>query len=270
MLHNARDQRLTFGSGIMAKKNKNKLLKRFLTVAVALVLVQISLIVFFRSQKDSGSFVETAEDAIEQSAGLSDRRATQAKIQLAVMAFKKDTGALPKDLGELRPKYLDPVPVDPETKEPFSYRVEGTRYFVGENIKPTPVPAASTLLTPNAEQTAFIYDPSGKRDPFRPFDISPKEDNSNKTPLEQFDTGQFKLTAVLSGETPSATVELADGKGFIVRKGMKIGLNNGEIIDIKPNKIVILESKVDFTGQRTQNTVEMLLRSGESEGKSKK
>jgi type IV pilus assembly protein PilP len=242
------------------KKKKSNFLKRFLTVAIALVLVQISSIVFFRAQKDSGSFIETADDAIKHTAGLTDRRATQAKIQLAIVAFKKDTGELPKDLNELRPKYLDPVPVDPETKEPFSFRVDGTRFFVGENIKAEATTAPAISTTPGAEQTAFIYDAAGKRDPFRPFDISPREENNNRTPLEQFELGQFKVTAVLSGESPSASVELSDGKGFIVRKGMKIGLNGGEIIDIQPNKIVILESKVDFTGQKTQNTVELLLR----------
>ena len=250
------------------RKKKTQFLKRFLTIAIALVLVQVSLIVFFRAQKDSGNFIETAEDALKHTTGLSDRRATQAKIQLAVVAFKKDTGGFPQDLKELRPKYLDPIPVDPETKEAFSFRVDGNHFYVGENITPLAASAPSISTTPSAEQTAFIYDAAGKRDPFRPFDISPHEENNSRTPLEQFDLGQFKLTAVLSGETPSASVELSDGKGFIVRKGMKIGLNNGEIIDIKPDRIVILESKVDFTGQNTQNTVELLLRIEGSDSKS--
>jgi Tfp pilus assembly protein PilP len=260
----------------MARNKKNQFLKRFLTVALALVLVQVGLLIFFRSEKESADFNQTAQEAVDKSSGLNERRQTQARIQMAIVAYKKETGAFPSALSDLKPKFLSVIPNDPDTKTAFTYRVDGTRFFVGEKTGANP-----NALTNNAqggagqgpasaETTPFIYDPSGKRDPFRPFDIAPKEDTRDRTPLEQFDIGQFKLTAVLSGETPSATVELSDGKGFIVRKGMRIGLNSGEIIDIQPNKLVILETKVDFTGQKTQNTIEMLLRSAEKDSQRKK
>ncbi len=250
----------------MAKKKKPAFLKKFLIIAIALVAVEIVLIIFFRSQKTSASFVETAETALNQTAGITDRRAAQAKIQMAILAFKRDNGNLPSSISELRPKYLDFLPNDPETQKPFTYRVDGTKFFVGEvTIPVATVPANTQTISP--EEANFVYDSTGKRDPFRPFDVAPKQDDSNKTVLERYDLGQFKLTAVLSGATPSASVELADGKGFIIKKGTKIGMNNGEVIDIQPNKIIILETKIDFTGQKTQNTFEMQLRTPDQETK---
>lgn len=245
----------------MAKKKKPTLLKKFLIVAISLVIVQVGLIVFFRSQKNAISFVESADDALSQTSGITDRRATQAKILMAVLAYKKDTGGLPAALNDLRPKYLESIPNDPDTQQPFSYQIEGDRFFVGRAAAAKPSEAApADAQTISPEQANFVYDATGKRDPSRPFDIAPKVDDSTKTALERYDLGQYKLTAVLSSENPSATVELADGKGFIVRKGTKIGLNGGEIIDIKPDKLIILETKIDFTGQKTQQTIELQLR----------
>lgn len=253
----------------MAKKKKDNFLKKFLIVAIALVVVQLGLIFFFRVQQEGGSFIETAETAIGEAAGVTDRRVAQAKIQMAILAFKRDNnGSLPTSLNELRPKYLETIPNDAETQKPFTYRVDGQKFFVGETNKPAEnKPTGVEMISP--EQANFVYDSTGKRDPFRPFDIAPKADDSNKTVLERYDLGQFKLTAVLSGDTPSASVELADGKGFIVRKGTKIGLNSGEIIDIQPNKVIILETKIDFTGQKTQNTIELQLRTPDQESKKK-
>jgi type IV pilus assembly protein PilP len=251
----------------MAKKVKTTFLKKFLIVAIALVLIQVALIVFFRSQQEPTTFNESAQEALDQTAGISDRRADQAKIQMAVIAYKRDQGALPATLNDLKPKYLEVLPNDPDTQKPFSYRIDGDKFFVGESEQTKATPTAANGLTPGAEQTAFVYDSTGKRDPFRPFDIAPKQDDANKTVLERYDLGQLKLTAVLSGESPSATVELMDGKGFILKKGTKIGLNNGEVIDIQPTKIIVLETKIDFTGQKTQNSVELQLRTADQEAR---
>lgn len=249
----------------MAKKKKPTFFKKFLIVAISLVVVQIGFIAYFRSQQDAATFVESAEEALSNAAGISDRRALQAKIQMAVLAFKKDNGALPAALNELRPKYLESIPNDPDTQKPFSYEVDKDKFFVGKAAQSKPTIAApGESQTISQEQANFVYDSTGKRDPFRPFDIAPKLDDSSKTPLERYDLGQFKLTAVLSTDNPSANVELADGKGFIIRKGTKIGLNGGEVIEIQPGKVIILETKVDFTGQKTQQTQEMLLRTPDS------
>lgn len=116
-------------------------------------------------------------------------------------------------------------------------------------------------LSDTSPQTTFVYDPSGKRDPFEPFDFAPKGEDSSKTPLERYAIGQLKLTAVLEGfDQPKAIVENSEGRGFTVSKGTKIGPNNGEIVEIQKDKILILETEIDFTGQKKTKTVELRLR----------
>jgi type IV pilus assembly protein PilP len=110
---------------------------------------------------------------------------------------------------------------------------------------------------------SFVYDASGKRDPFQPFDLAPKGSaDESRSPLERVSFSQMKVTAVLGGiEEPTAIVELENGRGYPVKKGTKIGTNGGEVVEIQPNKVVILETIVDFTGEKKTNTVELVLRS---------
>ncbi|NMC64094.1 MAG: pilus assembly protein PilP, partial [SAR324 cluster bacterium] len=104
------------------------------------------------------------------------------------------------------------------------------------------------------------YDPSNKRDPFRPFDLSEKMRlDVARTPLQGVDVKELALTAVVeqSGEA-KAVIETPDGQGHTVKKGDKVGLNGGEIVEISPDRIVVLESMQDFTGETKTKTVEIL------------
>jgi Tfp pilus assembly protein PilP len=117
------------------------------------------------------------------------------------------------------------------------------------------------------ERARFVYDPTGKRDPFRKFDFRAVDpDDANRTEAERYDLGQLKLTGIIQGfEEPIATIENAGGKGMYLKKGDKIGLNKGEITEIKTDRIVIVETVVDFTGQKQSKTVEMRLRTKDQE-----
>jgi Tfp pilus assembly protein PilP len=55
-------------------------------------------------------------------------------------------------------------------------------------------------------------------------------------------------------------VESVTGKGFTIRLGTKIGQKNGEVVQILKDKVVIVETETDFTGETKTNTVELLLR----------
>lgn len=112
------------------------------------------------------------------------------------------------------------------------------------------------------EEASYKFDPKGRRDPFFPFDFSPSEDsNAAKTPLERYDLGQLKLTAIIAGlEQPKAIVENAAGKGFTVGIGTKMGRNGGTIVAIEKEKIVIREKRIDFTGKEQAKDIELRLR----------
>lgn len=262
----------------MAKKSSKKtpVFQKVVLVGIVLIVVQIGLFLFFRSANQSQSVSESVTAALSNTS-LGERRRIQAKIQIAVVDFQRKNDRLPKSLDELKPDYFESVPIDSETQKPFLYEVEGTKFFIGGREKSAQAPAPgqddqTAHGTPSAEDTNYVYDPTGKRDPFRPFDISPKaSDLENRSPLERYDLGSFKLTAVLSDPSnPSATVELADGKGFILKKGTKIGLNGGEVVDIQPSKVLILESFTDFTGQKTNKTLELNLRTKDQEAANKR
>ncbi|RIL04867.1 MAG: hypothetical protein DCC75_12220 [Proteobacteria bacterium] len=265
----------------MAKKPKNNLTKKLLIIGGSLAAVLVVLILYFGQATQPVNIREELDKKASQVKGLSQQRRQMLKIQLAIADFRISNNKLPESLDELRPVYFDSVPIDPETGKPFSYKVEGAKYVLGEKkTAPTLVAAAGAstqdaVLSGEAQQealiaslddkvetVAFVYDPSEKRDPFIPFDLSAKlDDDPNKTPLERYELGQLRLTAVLAGlDEPTATVENAVGKGFLVKKGAKIGTNNGEVVEILQDRIKILETSVDFTGQTKTNVVELVLR----------
>lgn len=126
---------------------------------------------------------------------------------------------------------------------------------------PTAIPVAETPmreLTP-AEQRleklgikfdsmAYIYDPSGKRDPFRPLPAirgmtlggQPVE------PLEKFDLEQLKLVGILwDTKKPKAMVKDPTGKVHMVYPNTKMGKRNGYIRLIREGEVVVIESIVD-------------------------
>lgn len=243
----------------MAVRKRSNYIKKVLIVGITLTILQIALLVYFKSQKNTAPYMDTVEERLQENDSLGARRKAQARIQLAIVDFRSKNQKLPESLDQLKPDYFEVVPIDPQTGKPFTYRVAGNNFYVGEaEATPAPTAQVGAQSTPNE---AFVYDPTGKRDPFRPFEVKPQASDENKTPLERFDIGQFKLTAVLNlGDQPTANVELSDGKGFLIHKGTKIGVNNGEVVDITNDKVIILENFVDFTGQKTSKTVEMTLR----------
>ncbi len=107
------------------------------------------------------------------------------------------------------------------------------------------------------DKTIEYYISEGKLDPF----ISPiaKENNKKRqeivnrklTPLEKLDLSQIKLVAVITMQSEKknvAMVQESSGKGYMVKVGTYIGTNNGRIIEIKNDKIIIKERIKNFKG----------------------
>jgi type IV pilus assembly protein PilP len=264
-------------------KNKGKRFAWFVAVGSLLIIAQLSYMLFF-SQSTLVTTSEAIDKAVGKISGLDERRKELLKIQLAVEDYmSKNSGKAPKSLDLLRPEYFDIIPVDPKTRLPFSYKIEGAIPYVGYDLatelgistksggaKPKTGKDSSEVAIEAREEVilaSYVYDPTGKVDPFRPFDLSPKEDDlAGRTPLERYEIGQLKLTAVLgTANDATAFVENAAGKGFSVKKGTKIGLNGGTVIEIQPDKLLILESVTTFTGEKHSKTIEMKLRTKEQE-----
>jgi len=124
------------------------------------------------------------------------------------------------------------------------------------------------MAMPNGEvQLAtggYTYDPMDKRDPFRSFRWEREENDRDETtlgPLEQFELEQLAVTAVIWGtKRPRAMIEDPSGRSYIVQEGTRIGKNDGLVIHIGDNLILVKETYVDFAGEQTTKDVELRIR----------
>ena len=112
----------------------------------------------------------------------------------------------------------------------------------------------------------LLYDPVGKRDPFRSFLWEKPDalDQVRRGPLEQYDVSQLSLVAVI-WKTGNARALIQDpsGESFIVAEGTLIGKNSGRVIRIDDNLVVVKETYVDFLGEETKRDIEMRIRTSE-------
>jgi Tfp pilus assembly protein PilP len=114
----------------------------------------------------------------------------------------------------------------------------------------------------------FVYQIEERPDPFMPF-ISEKviqpvesdfEETEKLTGMRQFEPGQLNLVAIMFTESnPMAMVEDSSHKGYIIRRGTKIG-KSGIVSDILPNQVIIKQLSYSMTKERKYKTVEMILR----------
>ena len=132
-------------------------------------------------------------------------------------------------------------------------------------------PPAKTVAPPQealaekeaAKEEAFVYESKGRRDPFMPLSRIVKPvvevvDEEPKTPLQSFDVAQFKLIGVIVGMgDPKAMVVAPDGKSYVLARGIKIGKNNGVIVDITSEAVSIQETYYDFSGNGIENIQEI-------------
>jgi type IV pilus assembly protein PilP len=110
---------------------------------------------------------------------------------------------------------------------------------------------------------AYVYDPVGKRDPFRSFVLERVEEQKDgaKGPLEQFDLSQLDVTGVVwEAKHKRALVIDPSGRAYIVKVGDPIGKNDGEVISIDDNAVFVREAYVDFHGEKTTKEIEMRVR----------
>jgi type IV pilus assembly protein PilP len=233
--------------------------------------------------------IETAINQRKEKQPLSKEEENLLRLQLAITNYTIQKNTPPESLAELVPEYFDKVPVDPNTGASFRYKKIGTTPLLGEQIdryeralaqksgqtvaEPTKKSESSEkdqqvasvngeFINPNEMiEDNFVYNAEGKRDPFTPFDLSPKmSGDETLTPLERYTLGQLRLAAVLSSEgEPAAIVEDVQGKGYTVRPGTKIGNAGGVVVSIEQGKLNVLETIVDFAGNETQKVTELVI-----------
>jgi len=116
---------------------------------------------------------------------------------------------------------------------------------------------------PEKAEPKYVYEPAGRRDPFLPL-MKTRRPVSNSglplTPLQKFDLGQFRLIGVIVGRNePMAMVMVPGGKAYVLKRGIKIGKNAGQVIDIREDAVVVEERFYDFAGEYRTSVQEIQL-----------
>lgn len=133
---------------------------------------------------------------------------------------------------------------------------------------------AQTPPTPAKEvERDYIYDPAEKRDPFQPFiamqtPVRPVGEEIPITPLQKYDLSQLKLVAIMVGKGEGrAMVEDAEGKGYIIEKGVYVGSNFGKVKAVLKDRVIIEERYKDYLGKvKSKEVVLELHPPGEEKG----
>jgi len=129
----------------------------------------------------------------------------------------------------------------------------------GDEGKPADVQAAKPAAV-------LLYSSAGKRDPFVPFlKIEPKEVRAgmdNVPPLQRYDLGELKFVGVIWGPKGAfGLVEDAEGKGYTVMVGTRIGRGGGVVTRILDGEILVKEEFRDLAGAKVVRQSSMKLQS---------
>ncbi len=106
------------------------------------------------------------------------------------------------------------------------------------------------------------YDPSGRRDPFLPMYQPGQqvEPDSSLPPLQRVGLTELSLIGVLWGNYGyTAMVQTPDGKGYSIRRGTRIGPNNGVVSSITERGIIVQERFTDVYGNKQEREYVKLL-----------
>ena len=125
------------------------------------------------------------------------------------------------------------------------------------------------IAPPLLAKDLLPYDPTGKRDPFRPYvsPVGPRGAAGQRTPLQQYELSQIQLVAIIIDQLEPgqarAVVEDSAGLGYIVRVGTPIGRNNGRVTTIEADRLVIEEWPTNVFGEERRVVIVKELDAGE-------
>ena len=107
----------------------------------------------------------------------------------------------------------------------------------------------------------YTYNPNGRRDPFQSYRHDLTADDMIQTPLMAYELQQLSVVAVVWDASKRRAL-IADPRGetHVVREGSPIGKNDGLVIHIGDNIVLVKETYVDFAGEMTTKDVELRIR----------
>lgn len=121
------------------------------------------------------------------------------------------------------------------------------------------LPSTSTLPDTGS---GFGYDPSGRRDPFAPVvqQLQPGKMDASLPPLQRVNLTELNLIAIVWGAYGyTAMVQTPEGYGYAVRRGTRLGQNNGVVSAITERGIIVQERFTDVYGKKQEREYVKLL-----------
>ena len=119
-----------------------------------------------------------------------------------------------------------------------------------------PAPAQAVEAQAKKAEPVALYDSRGKRDPFLSF-IKVEErkragiDTAALPPLQRYGLGELKFVGVIwTKKGPLGLVEDAEGKGYSVTVGTRIGRSGGVVSRITGKEILVREEFVGNQGEK--------------------
>lgn len=112
----------------------------------------------------------------------------------------------------------------------------------------------------------YFYDPRDKRDPFRSFLFAAQdeEEKVDAGPLADYELSQLSVVAIVwDANSPRALVSDPRGRTHILGEGSAVGKNQGRVIHIGDNLVLVKETYVDYAGEESTNDVELRIRSSQ-------
>ena len=164
-----------------------------------------------------------------------------------ISSHLRQVSPMPKD--SLKVATLNDVPMHASSPAPAAETGAGNAQPVVPNSMVEPVSARS-------------YDPSGRRDPFAPVlqQLGLGSIDPTLPPLQRIGLTEMNLIAVLWGAYGyTAMVQTPDGNGYTVRRGTRIGPNNGVVSAVTEKGIVVQERFTDVYGNKQEREYVKLL-----------
>ncbi|MDD5761649.1 MAG: pilus assembly protein PilP [bacterium] len=144
------------------------------------------------------------------------------------------------------------------SKEPAAPQPVLKRQAPKPEAKAPAVPEAEAQAQAKTAEPVALYDPRGKRDPFVSF-IKAEElkkaaiDTASLPPLQRYELGELKFVGVIwTKKGARGLVEDAEGKGYSVTVGTRIGRFGGVVSRITGKEILVRE---EFVGNRGEKIV---------------
>ena len=115
-----------------------------------------------------------------------------------------------------------------------------------------------------ASHSDYVYNPIGKRDPFRAFlsvgERGAIETDAPRTPLQKYEIDEYRLVGIIWGiDRPRALVEDPDLVGHVMEIGTYIGKNWGKVTQITSTEVVVTEEYQTMDGDLVVNPIRMVL-----------